>query len=260
MTRTATAKTTFNLAPRSPDEAEVPQVALATILKPRFKGRPVDQDTGRKVHRGATFPAEVIVERLGDFNGEIVLQMAAVQSYAHQGITGGDVVVPPGVGLVHYPCFMPEWLETSRTSRMGMIAVAKATDPAGKTRWIAGEITGFITMTVEGALLKVAAEEPERTVPPGASFDVRVKVARLAKLTGPARLELVVPEELVGRLKAEPLTIGVGQESATLRINPAAALNGVHALTIRASALQDGKYPVIAEANIAVEFAGPPAR
>jgi hypothetical protein len=256
ITRTATAKTTFNQSPRTPQENEIENILVAATLKPRFKGRPVDQDTGRKVHRGSTFPAEVIVERLGDFNGEITLQMASVQSYAHQGITGGDVIVPPGIGLAIYPCFMPEWLETSRTSRMGMIAVAKVADPTGKVRYMVNEITGFITMTLEGALLKIAAEEPEITVAAGRPFDVRLKVSRLTKLTEPARLELILPEELTGKINAEPVTVGVGAESVVLRVSPEASVRGTHSLTIRATAMQDGKYPAVSETNVVVEFGG----
>ena len=94
---------------------------MATTLKPRCKGEPVDKDSGRKVPRGSTFPAEVTLERLEGYQGEVVLKMAAQQSYQVQGITGRDVVVPPGVTRTVYPCFMPEWLETSRTSRMAMI-------------------------------------------------------------------------------------------------------------------------------------------
>ena len=60
-TRTALAPTAINLAPRSPDENQLPAFLLASTMKPRFKGQPVDQDTGRKVHRGTTFPGEVIV-------------------------------------------------------------------------------------------------------------------------------------------------------------------------------------------------------
>src|SRR5262249_46650212 len=167
VTRIAQARVPITLAPRHPDENQLPVVLLAVTLAPRFKGHPVDQDTGRKVHRGTTFPADVIVERLNGFQGEITLQMAAQQSYQVQGITGGDVVVPPGVSQTIYPCFMPEWLETSRTSRMGMIAVARVPDPKGKVRWAANEITGFITMTMEGALLKVSAEDSEIMVPAG---------------------------------------------------------------------------------------------
>jgi hypothetical protein len=254
VTRTALARTAVNLAPRSPDQGQIAVFLLASTLKPRFKGRPVDQDTGRKVHRGSTFPAEVIVERLDGFAAEIVLQMAAQQSYQVQGITGGDVVVPPGVTKTIYPCFIPEWLESTRTSRMGMIAVAKVADPKGKIRYAANEITGFITMTVEGALLKISAEDQDLTVPAGQPFDVQLKVARLAKLNQPARLELRLPEELAGQLKAEPMTVAVGTEQAVMRITPAAALRGLHVFTIRATAWQDGKYLAVSEASVTVEF------
>jgi hypothetical protein len=254
VTRTALARVPVNLAPLAPEENLVPAILVASTMKPKFKGRPVDQDTGRKVHRGSTFPAEVIVERLDGFNGEITLQMAAGQSYQVQGITGGDVVVPPGVSRTIYPCFMPEWLETTRTSRMGMIAVARVPDAKGRMRYMVNEITGFITMTMEGALLKVLAEDRELTAPPGQAFDVRVKVSRLAKLAEPVRLELRLPAELAGKLEAKPVIVPVKQESAVVRITPAADLKGTQTFTIRATAVQEGKYPVISETKVAVEF------
>jgi hypothetical protein len=254
VTRTALARAAVNLAPRAPDENQVPVILVAGTLKQRFKGHPVDQDTGRKVHRGTTFPAEVIVERLDGFQGKIVLQMAAQQSYQVQGITGGEVNVPPGVGRVIYPCFMPEWLETTQTSRMGMIAVAQVPDPKGKMRYIVEGITGFITMTMEGALLKLSAEDHDLEVPSGKPFDVRLKVSRLAKLAEPVQLELRLPEELGGLLKAKPLTVPVKKEKAVLRITPAATLRGVHTFTIRATALQNGKYPAISETRVSVDF------
>jgi hypothetical protein len=254
VTRPALAPTTVNLAPRDPDKTMVPSLLLAVTMKPRFKGRPVDQDTGRKVHRGSTFPAEVIVERLEGFAGEVVLQMAAQQSYQHQGITGGDVVVPPGVGRTVYPCFMPEWLETTRTSRMAVIGVARVPDPKGKVRHLVGEITGFITMTMEGSLLKIAAPDADLTVLAGQAFDVRLEVARLTKLTEPARLELRVPEGLKGQLEAKPVTLDAKTKTAVLHITTGALLRGRHTLTIRAMAMQDGKYPVISETTVSVDF------
>jgi hypothetical protein len=257
LTRTALAPAAVSLAPRSPDEGQVSAVLVASTARPRFKGRPVDQDTGRKVHRGTTFPAEVIVERLDGFAGEIVLQMAAQQSYQVQGIRGGDVIVPPGVSRAIYPCFMPEWLETTRTSRMGMIAVARVPDAKGKVRYLANEITGFITMTLEGALLKVAAEDEDVIVKSGQPFDVRLKVARLAKLVEPVRLELLLPEELAGKLSAKPLVVPVKTEKAVLRIAPAAGLSGTCTITIRATAMQEGKYPVVSETKVSVEILAP---
>ena len=254
VTRQAHARAVVNLAPRRPDEGPVPAMLIASTLKPRFKGQPVDQDTGRKVYRGSTFPADVIVERLEGFQGEIILQMAATQSYAHQGITGGDVIVATGVTKAIYPCFTPEWLETTRTSRMGMVAVAKVADPKGKIRWACNDITGFITMTMEGALLKVSADDADMTVPMGQPFDVHLKVSRLTKLNQPARLELKLPDDMTGQLKAEPMIVAVGKEQVVMRITPTAALSGLHTFTIRATALQDGKYLAVSEANLTVEL------
>ena len=254
ITRTAMAPVAFNRSPRNPDENRLPTLALATTLKPLFKGRPFDQDTGRKVPRGSTFPAEVIVERLDGFQGEVVLQMAAQQSYQVQGISGGDVVVPSGVSLALYPCFMPEWLETTRTSRLGMVGVAKIADPKGKIRYQVNEITGFVTMTMEGALLKVSTENHDLAVPAGKPFDVRVKVSRLAKLAEPARLELRLPDELAGKLSAEPMVVPFGKNEAVVRITPVAALSGAHAFTIRATALQNGKYLAVSETLVSVEL------
>ena len=196
----------------------------------------------------------MIVERLDGFTGDIVLQMAATQSYQMQGITGGEVKVPPGVTKVLYPCYMPEWLESIRTSRVGMIAVAPFPDPKGKVRWLANDVTGFITMTLEGALLKVSAEDQDMKVPMGKPFDVTLKVARLAKLPEPVRLELLLPPELAGQLKAEPIVVPVGKETAVVRITPTPTLSGLHTFQIRATALQDGKYPAISEPQVTVEL------
>jgi hypothetical protein len=206
------------------------------------------------VHRGSTFPADLLIERLDGFQGELILQQAATQSYQVQGISGSDVKVPPGATKAIFPCYMPEWLETTRTSRMGVIVIGQVADPKGKVRWAAHEINGFITMSMEGALLKVSADEPEMVVAAGRPIDVRLKVSRLIKLAEPVKLELKMPTELTGLVKSEPIVVPVGAETATFRITPTTEMQGVHTFTIRGTALQDGKYPAISEATVAVEF------
>lgn len=265
LTRTARAPVAGNLAPRSPAEIQVTDLAIASTMKPRCKGSPVDKDTGRKAHRGATFPAEVVVERLEGYDGPILLRMAARQSYQVQGITGGDVTVPPGVARTIYPCFMPEWLETSRTSRMAMIGVVQVADPRGTVRHLVVELEGMITMSMEGALLKVSNDVRNRTVRPGEAFTVVVKIARSAKLAEPVRLELRLPDELASAFRADPVIVPADQSEASFRIvavtdRPVA---GEHLLTIRAVAVQLGNLPVISETTVPVELgsgASPPPR
>ena len=44
---------------------------------------------------------------------------------------------------------------------------------------VVNDITGFVTMTMEGALLKVSADEPEAALTAGQPLEVRVKAARV---------------------------------------------------------------------------------
>ena len=254
--RRAYAVATGSLSPLCPEENYAAQMLVAGVMKPRCKGRPVDQDTVRKARRGASFPAEVIVERLEGFAGPITLKMSSRQSYQVQGITGGDVVVPPGVTQAVYPCFMPEWLETIRTSRMAMISVVEVPDAQGRVRHLVNEMTGMVTMTLEGAILTLTHPQGELRAAPGAAFDVHLKISRAAQLPEPVTLELRLPEELEGLLAAEPLVVPPGQAEADFRITASAdpRLLGWQSFTIRATALPKPELPVISEARIEVEF------
>jgi hypothetical protein len=252
--RVARSTAAVHLITRDPSENQMSSFVVATVMKQRFKGKPVDQDTGRKVPRGSTHPAEILIDRLDGFDGEITLQMAAQQSYAHQGITGGEVIVPPGTKKTVYPCFMPEWLESTRTSRMAIIAVAKVADPKGKTRHLVSDISGFVTMTMEGALLKITSDDDERRLPSGEPFDVHLRIARLTKLTEPVRIELIAPKELAGQLKADPVTAIVGQDKVAVRVTTSSTVTGPVTFVLRATALEDGKNLVMSEAPVTVEF------
>ncbi|MBA4191669.1 MAG: hypothetical protein C0467_27125 [Planctomycetaceae bacterium] len=244
--------TTGNLAPRSPEETET--LLAAITMKPRVKGAPVDKDTGRKVPRGSTHPADVTLERLEGFTGEIVLRQAARQSYQVQGITGRDLIVPPDVTKTAFPCFMPEWLETSRTSRMGIMAEVKVADPKGNVRTLLAPISGFVTMTMEGALLKLSHPEGEVQSKPGEAIVVRVRLAKSPRLVDAVKLELVASEH--GDVaKADPVVVQPGQADADFRIVVASGkLVGEHVFTIRGTAVQPGNLPVVSETEVRVTF------
>ena len=117
-------------------------VLLATTMVPRCKIEPLEPDGGRTVHRGTTFPAQIMVERVDGYDGEITLQQAAQQERHRQGITGPEMIVPAGLERIAYPIFLPEWLETSRTSRMVLIGVAKVPDARGNIRHVTAAMRG----------------------------------------------------------------------------------------------------------------------
>ncbi|MSR53228.1 MAG: hypothetical protein EXS09_08045 [Gemmataceae bacterium] len=258
LTRTAIASTTANLALRSPEENEVTSLLIAMTMKPRVKGEPVDKDTGRKVPRGSTHPADVTLQRLEGYAGEIVLRQAARQSYQVQGITGRDHIVPPGVAKTAFPCFMPEWLETSRTSRMGIMAEVKVPDPKGNVRHLIAPIAGFVTMTMEGALLKLSSIEEEVLARVGEPILVKVRLARSPRLTDAVKLELRVSDEFASSLKAQPMVVAPGQAEAEFKIEwvpGSKPISGEHVLTIRGTTMLSGNLPVISETMVRLVFA-----
>jgi hypothetical protein len=231
---------------------------VAATMKPRAKVAPVDKDGGRTVHRGSTWPAEVIVDRMEGFDGEVLLWMAARQSYQVQGIRGPEMAAPAGVARSHYPCFMPEWLDTARTSRMILVAVAKVPDPRGNLRWLMTPMDGRITMSLEGALLKVTHAPAEYSVVAGQPIDIPLKISRSAKLAEQATLEVVPGDDLLGLVTAQPIAVPPGQNDAVLRIATTAnpSLTGRQIVTIRATAMQHGNLPVISETTVPIEFLG----
>lgn len=256
ITRTAMAPAGGNLAPRTADEQRVDRVLLAITMTPPVELKLVDGERQRDVPRGSTCRPEFDIVRKNGFAGELRIEMAAQQDRQRQGVRGPIVVVPPEASRVVYPCFMPEWLSTDLTRRVLVSGVAVVNDPKGNPRHLVQPGTGRITMIMEGALMKLTPKAGELTARPGDSFDVPVAVARSAKFPAEATVELVVPEELVGAISAEPLKLTAKDDRGTLRIatKPDARLSGDWPLTLTATALEDGKWPVVSQTEIVVRF------
>jgi len=259
LVRTGVAAGTGSLCPATPDENDASFVLLATTMKPVCKVEPVDKDGGRRIHRGATYPAPVVITRENGYTGPVELWMSAHQSYTCMGISGPDITVPAGVSQATYPCFMPEWLETARTSRMICVAVARVPDPKGHIRCLMTAMDGRITMSMEGALLKITHTPSERTVRAGTSFRVPVKVARSPELALPVRVELQLPEELQGLVTASPLVLSPDRSEGevTLTTKADTLLEGDRTITLRATAMQPGNLAVVSETEVPVRFVAP---
>ena len=233
-------------------------VLLATTLKPPFTVRSPEADGTRKAARGATHLADLIVERTDGFAGEITLDMAGAQQRHRQGIRGPAVVVPKDTSKVLYPVTLPEWLETTRTSRIGLVAMAKIPDPKGTPRWVLAAMDGQVTMSIEGALMKLSRPPDEVSVACGGTADVTLKLARAPQLKGKVAVEVVVPAALKGLVSAPPLEWPDDKPTAVLKLTAAAdpKLAGVRTLVVRATATRDG-FPVVSETEVEVEFTPP---
>lgn len=215
-------------------------------MPPPFKVRVVEADGGRRVHRGATHLSDISIERLNRFAGEIVLDMAASQQRHRQGIKGDRVVIPPASTKVEYPVFLPEGLETSRTSRLGLVAMAKVPDASGTPRWVLAPVEGQITMSIEGALMKLSAVESEMIPPAGGSAVARLRITRAGELVEPVTVTLVQGPP---GAKAPVVRVPPGRESVDVPVAFGVGAGGM--LVFRAETRRQG-HPVVSEAEIEV--------
>lgn len=220
-----------------------PHLLLVRTLKPPLSIDVVGRERQRELPRGSTYPAQIEIEREAGFSGPIKLMMASKQGYHRQGMRGPIVEVPAGAALATYPVFLPEWLQTDRTSRMEIVAMAEV---AG--RHVMVKTTSRLTMILEGALVKVAVPAGGIEAPPGEPIEIPVDVRRRPNFTEPVTLELVGPAPF----KAEPVVVPGEATRAILRVEATGAAGDEVQLTVRGTALQDGKWPAISEAAVTV--------
>lgn len=252
--RVATAGAAGNLCPRSPFDQQTSRVLLAMTMPPPLDVLVVDRERQRDVHRGTTNRTELDIVRHSGFAGDVSIEMTAQQDRDRQGVRGLIIRVPPDASRVLYPTFMPEWLSTDLTRRIVVHAVAGVPDPKGNVRYLTKAGDARITMIMEGALLKLSSEGVEQDIAAGGSFDVPITLARSPELTMDVAIELVVPEELSGLMHAEALRLPATQDCGVLRIHTVEdrRLDGPWTLRLTATALEEGQWPIVAEASIPI--------
>jgi hypothetical protein len=260
VTRTAMCEAAGNLAPRLATDARADRAMLAMTMTPPIELKLVDGERQRDVPRGTTCRAEFDVVRKSGFAGDLRIEMASQQDLQRLGVRGAIVDVPRGADRVVYPCFMPEWLSTDLTRRVVAHGVAVVPDAKGNLRHLVQPATGRITMIMEGALMKLTADADDLTARPGGQVDVPVSVTRSAKFPVDAIVELLLPDELAGAIRAESIKLRANEQRGTLRIEtqPDSRLSGDWPLTIKATSLEEGKWPVVSQTEVTVRFANSP--
>ncbi|HBH52994.1 MAG TPA: hypothetical protein DDY91_13995 [Planctomycetaceae bacterium] len=262
--RLATVTATTTLGGQSVSRPVGP-LALAVVMKPRIKLTPEGLDDVRKVHRGSTFLAPVLIQRLEGFDGEIVLEMTAKQQRHRQGLASDEFTVPRGAARVEYPIFVPEWLETTKTSRMILNGAVQVSDPKGKVRTLLQRQELRIGILPEGALMKLAHAGGEPQITPGADFEVPLALSRAAEFPEEVTVELVgevgprAPRnDAPARFTADPLKMSPTLNTAMLRIRAANGLpaGSEYTLRLRATGLQQGKWKVMSETDLLVMVPG----
>lgn len=233
----------------TPVSAVAVPLLLATTLTPPFSIDAEGKDDVAKWPRGTTFPYPVLIDREESFDGEIVLEMTSRQGRHRQGITGPELTVPPGVERILYPIFLPEWLETTRTSRMVVNGVAQIPDQQGNVRYSVVRQKTRMGFLPTGALLKLSAEHTEFPVEPGKPLSVPLTVNRAQELTEPAFVELLPNDS---GITARPVTVDTSSDRVPFMLTLPTTLQAgtEHRLTIRATVQKDGHLPTVSQTEV----------
>ncbi|MBA63977.1 MAG: hypothetical protein CMJ76_16605 [Planctomycetaceae bacterium] len=246
-----------NLASRDPAAEQTDAILLALTMPAPFELNLIDKNRQRVVSRGTTYPAPFILNRNEGYTGKVRLVMASTQSRHRMGITAPILEVPADQREIFYPCFMPEWLTTDRTTRMVVYAFGEVIDPKGHVRHIGKNADARITMIMEGALLKLNHTAEEVTIKPGDSFEIPLNVLRSSKLHTDVTLDLELPDSLKGLISCESVVLAANQQQHALLINtkPDVRLAGKIPITLRARTLQNGKWLVKSIVDVDIHFA-----
>lgn len=230
-------------------------LVVAVTLKPRIKITPEGLDDVRKVHRGSTYLAPLLIERLEGYSGPITLEMTSKQQRHRQGLASDEFVATPDATRVEYPIFVPEWMETTKTSRMILNGTVRVADPRGNVRTLVQRMELRIGILPEGALLKVTHAAHEPSVVAGATLAIPVKISRAPEFREPVKIELQPANDEPNSLVAAPLQLNADQTDGQLevRVMEDKVVRGRRTWTLRASALQDGRWPVASETTVEVD-------
>jgi hypothetical protein len=238
-----------------PVRRPVKSLVAATTMKPRIKITPEGLDDVSKVRRGSTHLFPLLIERLDGFVGEIALEMTAKQQRHRQGLASDELVIPADVKRFEYPIFVPEWMETTKTSRMILNGSVKVPDPKGNVRTLLQRMELRLGILPEGAMMKLAHVPGEYQAIVGGELTIELSVSCIPEFQEPLKIEFVPDEIQLGRIVAEPLTLKPGEVQCRMKVHflDDPALIGEQPLLIRASAFRQGKWLIKSETTVPVE-------
>jgi len=205
--------------------------------------------TGTREEQFAAF-----VDRLEGFEGPITLEMTAKQQRHRQGLASEEFTVSPDARRVEYPIFVPEWMETTKTSRMILNGSARIADPKGNIRTVLQRQEMRFGLLPEGALMKLTHRVNELKASPGDQIQIPMILSTASELKEPIQISIVENAMQKPLFVCQSVTLLPGQKEASLLVNVAADSSsiGEHELQFRASSKKEG-WPVIAETKVQIE-------
>ncbi len=194
--------------------ATAPDLRLAVAFPTPFKI--VDQYVMTSAPRGETYFRKYKIDR-GAFLGPIRVQLADKQARHLQGVSGPVLTLKAGETDFEYPAFLPPWMELGRTCRVCVMATATVRDPLdGREHAVSFssvEQNQQMIVVVGPGRLDLSAEKS--SVRAAGEVRLAVKVSRSKNLSGPATVEVVLPEHVKG-VTAAKLVVPADKSDAEL--------------------------------------------
>lgn len=232
---------------------ESPSLYLTVGVPTPFKI--VDEFVMTSAPRGEIYRRKYRIERDTGFDGPIEVRLADRQARHLQGVTGPQTVVPPGQTEFEYLVMLPPWMELGRTCRVCVMASGKVRDADGTEHTVSFSATGQnqqMIVVVGPGRLDLRLDRSTVRAHPNGEVRVPVQITRGRDLTGPIRLEAVIPEHWKG-ISAAIVTIPADAKAGELVIRFARGKVGPFnmPLTVRAT-LGTPTTPVTAEAKLGI--------
>lgn len=203
----------------APGEPEIESVLLAVALPTPF--RTVSDYLLQLPPAGSVVRREYQIER-GGFTGPLTARLADRQIRHLQGVTGPELVIPPGRDRFEYPLTLPPGIELGRTSRAQVMLSGEFTDFDGSRHilsYSSGGQNDQIISIPSGGLLQVALPGKAFRATPRGELELEIRVTRAQSLRALAvRAALVVPASMTG-VRAEPVSVPAAKDTARLRIH-----------------------------------------
>ncbi len=210
----------------------------------------VDQYVMTSAPRGETYYRKYKVDR-GGFDGPIQISLADRQARHLQGVTGPVITLKPGETEFEYPAFLPPWMELGRTCRVCVMASAKVKDPVDGGEYTVSfssvEQNQQMIVVVGPGRLDLSADKT--SVRAEGEVRLAVKVSRSKNLSGPATVEVVLPEHAKG-VAATKLVVPADKSEGELIVKFAPDAGPFNVpLLLRATVTTD-RGPVTAETKV----------
>ncbi|HXT59216.1 MAG TPA: hypothetical protein VN699_11305 [Pirellulales bacterium] len=232
--------------PKPPGEMAIDDVLLAVSMPTPFKV--VGTYDLKFAPRGTALKRNYTIERNG-FAGPLEVQLADRQTRHLQGVSGPKIAVPPEATAFTYEVYLPPWMELGRTSRSLVMAVGVITDSDGSRHTVSftsqNQNEQIVALVAPGEL-GLQSQRTSLVARPGGTAEIPLRVLRGKSISGPVKLEAIVPSHIRG-IAAESVVVPANAEQGVIQLRFDGEVGPLNMpITVRAMMNEDGQA-IVAE-------------